>query len=39
LKNVELILAPNLNTSTLLKSDQILLTLSAVKVIKEIFCD
>merc|ERR1711862_504579 len=39
LKNVELILASNLNTATLLKTDQILLTLSAVKVIKEIFCD
>merc|ERR1712037_446215 len=39
LKNVELILASNLNTSTLLKTDQILVTLSAVKVIKEIFCD
>jgi len=39
LKNVELILASNLNTLVLLKADQILLTLSAVKVIKEIFCD
>ena len=39
LENVELILASSLNTLTLLKTDQIVLTLSAVKVIKEIFCD
>merc|ERR1711957_874783 len=39
LKNFELILASNLNTLSLLKVDQILLTPSAVKVIKEIYCD
>jgi large subunit ribosomal protein L4 len=39
LKNVELISASNLNTLSLLKADQILLTPPAVKEIKEIYCD
>lgn len=39
LKNVELILASNLNTFSLLKAKQILLTSSAINDIKEIYCD
>ena len=39
LKNVELILASNLNTLSLLKAKQILLTPSAIKDIKEVYCD
>jgi large subunit ribosomal protein L4 len=39
LKNVELILASNLNTLSLLKAKQILLTPSAINDIKEIYCD
>ena len=39
LKNVELISASNLNTLSLLKAKQILLTPSAVTDIKEIYCD
>ena len=39
LKNVELILASNLNTLSLLKAKQILLTPLAVNDIKEIYCD
>ena len=39
LKNVELILASNLNTLSLLKPKQILLTQSAINSIKEIYCD
>ena len=39
LKNVELILASNLNTLSLLKANQILLTSSAINSIKEIYCD
>jgi len=39
LKNIELISASNLNTLSLLKAKQILLTPSAVNDIKEIYCD
>ena len=39
LKNVELISASNLNTLSLLKAKQILLTPSAVNDIKEIYCE
>lgn len=39
IKNVELISASNLNTLSLMKAKQILLTTLAVKDIKEIFCD
>ena len=39
MKNVELISASNLNTLSLLKAKQILLTPLAVKDIKETFCD
>lgn len=39
LKNVELIAANNLNTLSLLKAKQIILTLPAVQKIKEIYCD
>ena len=39
LKNVELISASNLNTLSLLKAKQILLTPLAVNDIKEIYCD
>ena len=39
LKNVELISASNLNTLSLLKAKQILLTPSAISDIKEIYCD
>ena len=39
LKNVELILASNLNTFSLLKAKQIILTPSALNDIKEIYCD
>jgi large subunit ribosomal protein L4 len=39
IKNVELISASNLNTLSLLKAKQILLTLSAINDIKEIYCD
>jgi large subunit ribosomal protein L4 len=39
LKNVELILASNLNTLSLLKAKQIILTSSAINSIKEIYCD
>ena len=39
LKNVELILASNLNTLSLLKAKQIILTSSAINYIKEIYCD
>jgi len=39
IKNVELILASNLNTFSLLKAKQIILTPSAINDIKEIYCD
>lgn len=39
LKNVELIAAANLNTFSLLKAKQIILTPSAINDIKEIYCD
>jgi large subunit ribosomal protein L4 len=39
LKNVELISASNLNTFSLLKAKQIILTPSAISDIKEIYCD
>lgn len=39
LKNVELILSSNLNTFSLLKAKQIILTPLAIKDIKEIYCD
>ena len=39
LKNVELILASNLNTFSLLKARQIILTPLAINDIKEIYCD
>jgi large subunit ribosomal protein L4 len=39
LKNVELISASNLNTFSLLKAKQIILTPSAINDIKEIYCD
>ena len=39
LKNVELILASNLNTLSLLKAKQIILTPSSINDIKEIYCD
>jgi large subunit ribosomal protein L4 len=39
LKNTELILASNLNTFSLLKAEQILLTPEAIITIKETFCD
>lgn len=39
LKNVELILASNLNTVSLLKAKQIILTSSSINEIKEIYCD
>ena len=39
LKNVELISASNLNTFSLLKAKQILLTATAINDIKEIYCD
>lgn len=39
LKNVELILASNLNTFSLLKAKQIILTSLAINDIKEIYCD
>jgi large subunit ribosomal protein L4 len=39
IKNVELISASNLNTLSLLKAKQILLTSSAINDIKEIYCD
>ena len=39
LKNVELILASNLNTVSLLKAKQIILTPLAINDIKEIYCD
>ena len=39
IKNVELISSSNLNTLSLLKAKQILLTPLAVKDIKEIYCD
>jgi large subunit ribosomal protein L4 len=39
LKNVELILASNLNTFSLLKANQIILTPLAINNIKEIYCD
>jgi len=39
IKNVELIAASNLNTLSLLKAKQILLTPSAINDIKEIYCD
>lgn len=39
LKNVELILASNLNTLSLLKAKQIILTPLAINYIKEIYCD
>ena len=38
-KNVELILSSNLNTLSLLKAEQILLTPQAISEIKEIYCD
>jgi ribosomal protein L4 len=39
LKNVELILASNLNTFSLLRAKQIILTPLAINEIKEIYCD
>jgi len=39
LKNVELISAANLNTLSLLKAKQIIVTPLAIKLIKETFCD
>jgi len=39
IKNVELILSSNLNTLSLLKAEQILLTPQAISEIKEIYCD
>jgi ribosomal protein L4 len=39
LKNVELISASNLNTLSLLKAKQIILTPLAINDIKEIYCD
>jgi ribosomal protein L4 len=39
LKNVELISASSLNTLSLLKAKQIILTPSAIDYIKEIYCD
>jgi len=39
IKNVELISASNLNTLSLLRAKQILLTPSAINDIKETFCD
>ena len=39
LKNVELILASNLNTFSLLKAKQIILTPLAINDIKEIYCE
>ena len=39
LKNVELISATNLNTLSLLKAKQIIITPSAINYIKEIYCD
>ena len=39
IKNVELISASNLNTLSLLKAKQIILTASAINDIKEIYCD
>jgi large subunit ribosomal protein L4 len=39
LKNVDLILASNLNTFSLLKAKQIILTPSSINDIKEIYCD
>jgi large subunit ribosomal protein L4 len=39
LKNTELILASNLNTFSLLKAEQILITPEAIITIKEIYCD
>ena len=39
LKNIELISATNLNTLSLLKAKQIILTSSAINDIKEIYCD
>ena len=39
IKNVELILASNLNTMSLLKAKQIIVTQSAIKEIKEVYCD
>ena len=39
LKNIELVSATNLNTLSLLKAKQILLTSLAANDIKEIFCD
>jgi len=39
LKNVEVISASNLNTLSLLKANQVILTPSAVNDIKEIYCD
>nr|YP_010594912.1 ribosomal protein L4 [Stephanopyxis turris]WAJ57647.1 ribosomal protein L4 [Stephanopyxis turris] len=39
IKNLELILASNLNTFSLLKAKQILLTPQAISDIKEIYCD
>jgi large subunit ribosomal protein L4 len=39
IKNVELILASNLNTFSLLKAKQIILTSLAINDIKEIYCD
>ena len=39
LKNIELIAASNLNTLSLLKAKQILITLKGLEDIKEIYCD
>ena len=39
IKNVDLILASNINTLSLLKAKQIILTPLAINDIKEIYCD
>jgi len=39
IKNIELIAANNLNTRSLLKANQVFLTLPAMKKIKEIYCE
>jgi large subunit ribosomal protein L4 len=38
IKNVDLILASNLNTLSLLKSEQIIMTLPVLKIISEVYC-
>jgi hypothetical protein len=39
MSNIELISASNLNTYSLLKADQIILTPEAINDIKEIYCE